>query len=413
VRRPSATPGAALAIRLNPSPARCTIAPRMRPSPPASLPSSLAVALLLVTPGLLVGACILDFGDLAGGTTSSGSAGGIHVGGGGSGGGAIDASTGTCPPLECAACPPECADGGCGPTPLAAGADAKRPWAVALMDDGVYWVNNGGNDVLRRTTGSDAPERLTKTLVPTAIAAAAGFVVWAAQDGLWGCPADACNAGKKKISGSIGPGSIEGVAYDGTTVYFTDRGDANVKGKVLRCAPDACNAPFEIASDQLSPRGITVHGDTLFWTDSGDGTNNGNVYKVPKGGAGYTQVAGPLVLPTSIVADDTHVYFNRWAGDGKVFRCPHVPDFCAAPELIAPAADPLALPFDLALADGRIYWSNTGDGTIVSCPVAGCAQDLPLVHASGRENLRRIAVGTSCLFWVDDTLGGAVFEIPR
>ena len=378
--------------------------PRMR-----SMPRRTS-ALLLAAAGLSLGACVLDLGGLTGGSTHG--RGGSGTGGASSDGGVTGGAGPGCPLLDCAACAKDCPDGGCSPTPIPTHPDADRPWAVAVASDAVYWVNQHGYTVARRKQGSTTSEVITTATAPTAIAVAAGYVVWADLDGLWGCPADACNAGKKKIFASAGPGSLGGVAYDGQFVYFTDRGDGQLTGKVLRCAPDACAAPLEIVTGQHAPTGIALTSSAVLWSDVGTGEQNGNLYKASKTGGNVTLIASSLILPTAVAADDTHVWFTQWSADGKVFRCAHPQGYCDAPFDIAPAAGFLALPFDLALAGGRIYWSNTGDGTVLSCPVDGCDTSAPRVHAQGRAGLRTIALGTSCLVWADDTEGG-VFQVPR
>lgn len=382
----------------------------MRPTSRA--PHRHALALLLAAPSLLLGACLLDLGGLSDGATSTGSGGSTATGVGSTGGGPGGSTTG-CALLDCTACADACADGGCAPTPIATSKDADRPWAVAVSDTGVYWVNQHGYSVARRTQGSDAAELLTTAVAPSAIAVAAGYVVWAEQSGLWGCPAESCEIDKKKIYASAGPGTLQGVAFDGQLVYFTDHGTEPLTGRVLRCAPEACATPLEIAKDQLAPQAITLTASAVLWTDLGNGEQNGNLYKASKEGQGVTVIASSLVLPTALAADEANVYFTRWSGDGKVLRCSHTTGFCDAPSEVAPKASPLALPFDIALAGGRVYWSNSGDGSVQSCPLQGCGQEMPRLHASGRENLRKIALGTSCLFWVDDTLGSGVFETFR
>ncbi|APR88558.1 Putative serine/threonine-protein kinase pknH [Minicystis rosea] len=376
----------------------------------------------MLAPALLVGACILDLDGLTGGPIGTGGSTGGHGDGGSTGGHGDGGSTGahgdggsetSCAPLDCTSCAAACASAACAPTPLATSKDADGPWAVAVMDGDVYWVNKLGGTVARRTLGSAAPEVLTAVVAPVAIAAAGGSVVWAEQDGLWGCPAEACDANKKKIFGSVAPGSLQGVALDGQFVYFTDRGDGQLTGKVVRCAIDGCAAPLEIVTGQVAPQAITLSGAFVFWTDAGNGEANGNVYRASTTGQGVTQITGNLVSPSAVAADDMYVYFTRSSPDGRVFRCPHGAGYCDAPEDLAHAAAPLAQPIDLALVGGRIYWTERGDGALRSCPQDGCGPDAPRVHASGRDGMRRLAIGSSCLFWVDDTGGGGVFEVPR
>jgi hypothetical protein len=372
----------------------------------------LAAASFLAAQSLLAGACILDLGGLSDGEPDGG-AGGSQSGGNGGGGNDGGGGAATCALLDCTACASSCPAGECAPTAIATAEHADGPWAIAAAGGSVYWVNRNGGTISRRAPGSSAPEVLTTAVSPVAIAVASGFVIWAEQDGVFGCPEETCDEQKTMIAPAVVAGSIRGVAFDGQFVYYTDLGEGLNMGRVRRCPPEACGVPLEIAATDLAPGAITLAGPYVIWADEGTGDGNGNVYRASKGGQDVTQIAGALVSPTSVVADDTYVYYTRWSDDGKVFRCPLGGTYCDSPEEIAPAAAPLARPFDLALGGGRVYWTSSGDGTIRSCPVAGCGQDPPRTHASGREGLRELSLGSSCVFWVDDNDGGGVLEAPR
>jgi len=361
-----------------------TLSPASKRRAAALLPMAAAIA-------LSTSACILDLSDLS-----------AQYGAGG-GGSAQQGSV-----LGCDPCP----NGDCAPSVVANGLDvANEPWDVAVGSDGVYWVNQAGGRVMRLVEGAAVPETLTTSVGPSAIAVGGGRVFWSAQDAIWMCPVSGCDAGKQQLSQAIAPGSPGRITFDGLLVYFTDHGTTSSNGRVMACDPASCAQPTVLSGDRFAPDDIVTQGSSVFWADLGDGQGNGTVFRSPKTG-GPSQIISALFLPTAVAADGSYVYFLESVPGGKVQRCPVSGGYCNTPEDIAPA-DAFKKPFDLVISGGRIYWSNVEDGSIRSCPTPGCSGEAPRVHVSGRQGLRRFALGGSCIFWVDDTSGGSVMKVGR
>jgi hypothetical protein len=228
--------------------------------------------------------------------------------------------------------------------------------------------------VMRLAASGGAPQVLATADAPTAIAVAGGYAVWAAADGVFGCTVASCAASVVAIVAPTLSGSIQGVAYDGQYVYFTDQGTGAMDGTAGRCPPLAgCPTPLSLGTDLYLPLGISFFDTLLLWTAAGDDNQNGAVYRSTKAGGAPLQVIALLDLPTAVVA----------------------------------------APLDLALGDGRIYWTDSGDGQVLSCPSTGCGTALPEQHATGRTGLRHIALGATCVFWTDDQGGGSVSKVAR
>ena len=199
-------------------------------------------------------------------------------------------------------------------------------------------------------------------------------------------------------------------------MYWADRGnDANAgNGEVWSCDPASCGAPFKIADQVLYAQGLFLTSDSLFWIAQGNGQSNGSIHRSPRTGAGNLYLATALVLPNGLAADDTRVYWTQATASGAVLRCDYTQPPCMTVDNVAPKAGALDLPLDLALAGGRLYWNESDKGTISSCPLPGCgAAEDPRVHATGRQGVHRLAVGSSCLFWTDDVNGGTVDKVGR
>lgn len=365
--------------------------------------------------GLALAACIIDLSNLSGGALDGG------ADSGGEGGSAMTSATGATvgssgsgcagAVLDCSGC--TCPAGGCGAVPLATGTDAGGPRGVAASSDGVFWADKADGRIMGILAQGSGPQLLAKTTSPTTLAAAAGRLVFAALDGLWTCLLPSCDTTKSHLAGSIAPGSIQSVAYDGQLVYWSDRGSSG-DGKVWRCdLASGCASPALIADQQLSPQGLFLTTESLFWIVQGNGQSNGSVHKSPRTGAGQTDIAASLVLPTGLAADDTYVYWTEATMSGTVLRCDHTAGYCMTPTSVVPSSGTLGLPLDLAIAGGRIYWNESSKGTISSCPLPGCDAEEPRIHASGRQGVHRIAVGSSCLFWTDDVNGGTVDKVGR
>ena len=411
------------------------------------LRACLAAGALLASSSALFAACLLDLGSLssAGASSSAGSGGSSSSGGaptsssshstatasttsttsttsstgvaGGGDGGPIpdaggDANPG-CAALDCS-CEAPCPAGGCTPTVLATGATfADTPWGiVAPKAGGLYWTNQHGNNLARIKPGGGGPEVLTSATTPGAIAVVNGVVAWAAEDGVHSCTADTCGTTDAILHPSAAPGTVQGVAFDGQTVAWSDRVGVNA-GQVLSCPIGACTSPTVLINGQIAPLGVALHGGSVFWIDQGNGNQNGNVAFGIKTGGSFTQVSAVLNLPTGLAVDATYVYWTEQLAAGRILRCPYAAGYCPSPIDAAAAAGPLGRPLDITLGGGRMYWSNADTGSILSCPTPGCGSAPPRVHATGRQGLRHVAVNATCLFWTDDTAGGSVLRVPR
>jgi hypothetical protein len=391
---------------------------------------------------IALAACLVDLSNLSGGTPDGGVAddggkgGGSTSSGPGSTGGAGGATStsssassssaassgGTggdpgcaAPVLDCSGC--ACPAGGCAAVPLATGADADGPRGLAVSSDGVFWSDTSGGRIMGILASGGPPQVILKASNPTALAVASGRIVYAATDGLWTCLIPSCATTKDHLAASIAAGSVKSVAYDGELVYWADRGanDNMGDGNVWSCDPaTGCVALHQIASQQLHPQGLFLTADAIFWMVQGNGNANGSLHKSPRTGSGQTDLAAALTFPSGLVADATYVYWTQDTVMGAVMRCNHTLGYCNTPDNIAPAAGQLGLPGDLALSGGRIYWNESSNGTISSCPLPGCgAAETPRVHATGRQGVNHLAAGSSCLFWTDGVNGGTVDKVGR
>jgi hypothetical protein len=350
----------------------------------------------IAAPAILLAACMIDLDGLTGGRGGAGSTSSASSGTGGGGASVL-------------ACDP-CPDGGCAPQVLAGFPEVNDPSAIAVTSEGLYWTNHGSSTVMRLPASGGPPAVLSAATGPVALAVAGGYAVWAEQDGVHGCAVTSCGA-PIKIAASTVSGSIQGVAYDGQSVYFTDQGNGGSSdGAVLSCPPQASCPLSTLGTALFLPLGIAVYGTQVFWTNQGDGQQNGSVDQSPKGASGVEVIASSLSLATGVGSDGADAYWTEaTATGGKVRRCPSGAN-CQTPEDLATG---LAAPLGLAVGGGRVYWADGADGTVQSCPSAGCGAGQPTMHASGRTGARAVALGATCLFWIDEVGGGSIVKVGR
>ena len=379
------------------------IAPRSRPAAAAPLFVLVVVALSAA----FGSSCILDFEGLAGPGTGGGAG---TAGGGGQPATGGTAGSGTAGGGACAAL--DCCPAG-EPIELAHGAKvADLPRGLRVRDDGLYWVNLQGGNVVRLPSSGGAVETLAPADGPRDLAIAGDTLVWTAKDGIHACALPSCAANAHLVVASLAPDSLRAVAFDGVTAVFTDRGAAPDDGRTRSCALAAC-APLDLATGMKGPEGVALDGGFAFWVEQGNGNMNGSVARSPAGEASLTQMAAGRMYPLGIAVDDAYAYWTEEEAGGHVYRCPVGGTYCDTPEDIAPAGGPLGHPTDIQIAGGRIYWANVDDGTILSCPQPGCEADEPKVHVTGRQGLMRLAINSTCLFWTENGAGGGVYKTSR
>ncbi len=119
--------------------------------------------------------------------------------------------------------------------------------------------------------------------------------------------------------------------------------------------------------------------------------------ELPDGG-GPLLIASGQKNPTGIAVDGTMVYWAN-SGDGTVVKCP----------LAGCQGNPISVgkgsaPFSLLVDGNSVYWVNLFS-SIQKCPLAGCGNNPPVTYAKGNTKAAGIAINATTLYWTEVETG--------
>ncbi len=190
------------------------------------------------------------------------------------------------------------------------------------------------------------------------------------------------------------------VANGSLAVYGGDL-YASVSAGIVKCAVGGCNSQPTMLSVTFGTSTLAVDSQNVYWLDSGDKTD-GLVYACALGGCGNSPstFASGQAVPVSIVSDSKNVYWtNGGVGSthaGTVMTCPV--SGCAQPTTLASGQ---SVPWWLAIDANSVYWANTNvDGSISKCPLSGCGAG-PAVLESGVPTylVNGLAIDSTYVYW--------------
>jgi hypothetical protein len=183
--------------------------------------------------------------------------------------------------------------------------------------------------------------------VLTHLGASTNAVHWTENDTkVYTCTAPACSSKTLVVTA---PASVTALALDASYVYYAQAG-----GAVQKClAGAACASPTPVTSTSTAA-GLAERGGILYGASTGSiGTiNNGSIWTVSVNGG------------TS-----------------------------------APFARENSGPVDVAVDADGVYWVNTTEGTVRSCPLSGCVGPAKVL-ASGQDKPRKVAVAGGFIYWM-------------
>ncbi|APR77945.1 Putative serine/threonine-protein kinase pknH [Minicystis rosea] len=321
-------------------------------------------------------------------------------------------------------------------------------------------VDGPDGDLCRTVQLFEAPEGDAK---PFGIAVDDTYVYWTLTvDGVaWGCQPQATASQVMRAKKSDGSGatsildanSAAYVAADDTHVYVTE---FVVNGGIARIPRDGGAADLSIV-DQACPNAITAHAGSVVWANYGGDASVGSIMHAPASGGSATEIAGNRLSPFGIVvsgnsaywqdqpgmagteqlrrapltggtvdsgfatvascagelaADDRYIYFGSKPkpGDcgGNDYVVSRIPLAGGEPE---PLATGQSEPAHLAVDKAFVYWTNTGNGTVMKVPLEGGD---PVVLAMEQDTPFDIAVDDNYVYWTNRSSShGAVMRVQK
>jgi hypothetical protein len=172
-----------------------------------------------------------------------------------------------------------------------------------------------------------------------------------------------------------------GIAVDSTNVYWTNADD----GTISTCAIAGCEGqPTTLSTGRAAPGAIAVAGGRLFWVETGSPVGGGKVPLQEYVGGQVATCALPGCGSSVILAS-----YSAWLGSGAI------------------AAD-----------EQRVYWSTEdttgGFGEIVECSIGGCGgQPTPIAKTqTSKYPTIGLALGAQSIYWSD--IGeGKILSLPK
>jgi streptogramin lyase len=250
---------------------------------------------------------------------------------------------------------------------VAAGALAPRAGAV------VYWGNFKTNSIgAASNDGSHVnPNFIPAGGQPRGVAVDAGHVYWA--------DLEHSSIGRANIDGTgVNPSFITGIpgatslAVDAGHIYFTSGGDA-----IGRANLDGSNVQQTfIASGAID---ITTDANFIYWTTT-TGLGGGSIDRANIDGSNATVLTQDRAVenPAGIAVDSGHVYWANTTVEGGG----HPSLGRANIDGSAPNANFITAPaFNLALAGGRIYWTENQSNAVAVANADGTAVNRHLFSA--------------------------------
>ncbi|APR86449.1 Putative serine/threonine-protein kinase pknH [Minicystis rosea] len=341
-------------------------------------------------------------------------------------------------------------------TPIATGCGQKStslptcgPWSAAKIQPAAY------TGAIALAGGQPLPVALSLT---------SGGVVWtnAGLSGAQGAVKAVASAGgvpEQLTSASTAPRAL---VASGDTIYWTDAPGAAGMGAIFRLQD---GTPTAIVNGLDVPEGIALAANKLFWSDF----QSGGIFSAGLDGAGSKQIATGN-YPYRLVADDTYVYWTNegtamaQTPDGSLARVSHksgtatVETFATGQQtpralaleagtngattavwwvsfaakgtvmrsvvqadgsLGAPEemAQNLGYPNGIAVDAANVYWTNRGDGTVMSLPLSAKAGDAPKTLASGQKAPGAVVTDANAIYWLSEggssDPSGAVVRLPK
>lgn len=240
---------------------------------------------------------------------------------------------------------------------------------------------------------------------PEGIAVDALHVYWAAVSSETVMRANKDGTGVVALASGndAGVATATGVAVDNSTLYWVNDQNTNdlIPGQVVSCSPAACKSTTRVLATGLNdPRSIAVDDAGVYWAE----TFGANVGRVSKAGSGAGSLVGYVGDQGRVASDGTYVYFVNYSGTvGRVSNtAPVAPDGGAYATISASAS--AFSPGGIAVDGTRVYWTALADpGLVQGAPKAGLTGGTPpTTYAATDHNPNGIVSDGANIYWASN-----------
>lgn len=293
-----------------------------------------------------------------------------------------------------------CLAGKCQPITLAEG--QGQPHRLAIDSKNVYWTNTFTGTVMQCAAGgcNKSPVTLVNSQAsPFGIVTDGVDVYWTntSSGEIRKCSTNGCLLSSTLLVGN------QSVPFDivlkGSFLYWTNSGGGTAGNKIMRCNVGNCSGTLSIVADQQDPYPLAASATNVYWS-------NLSAHKIVMcAGAGSCgtnpqTVFSPTALVQGLAADSTSIYMAD-SNSGTITKCSQ--SGCGSSPIVL--ASNLIKPYQLIVNGTNVYWTNMGDGTIMSIPVTGGS---PATVASNQATPEGIVSDDVSVYWVNSGTGSVM-----
>ena len=364
----------------------------------------LSVALLAVTSGLAAA-----FAGCGGGTTSTTSTGAgttsgesttsatsgtttssTSTGAGGSGG-STSATTSSASSTSSGSTG---GAGGMGPCPsctVISSLAGSAPVGPAVDANNVYWTHSGSSEVMQAKLDGSSPVTLAAAQsTPFSVKVAGGFVYWGSYSATGVVRKTPIGGGV--ITDIANSAAVREICVGANDLWWTN--DPDDVQQIPLSGMSFDGGALVVATGNLLANGIATDGTDLYWVNRGTGEikrsdlNPLNSYAPGSGD-----------VPWDIEVDAKSVYWTE-AGSPPAKGTVSMSVKPTGTDSLVPVviASGQAAPHGIAIDATHVYWANSGDGTIHKAPIGG-GTDTVLV--SGQMKPENVVVDSKYVYWTD------------